>query len=228
MESTFMCDCNCDANNNQEKIMSSKNRFTFNVNFTSTPKINKFRPKQQQKCWECRIHLEDAKPRPNQPMTKRGYDHLEATLVDESSKKSSLVLVSINDYLRRILQKKSSSNKKSRSAKKSSSSVQNLSRRRVGDDSEIVNGAGIDFMVSRKHSLRHTKKRVSLRRTGRREATNSCRQSNSKTNSKPSKSSPIDVRRFCDLKFNETNNYNISTVASNGFNQFGQLKVWYV
>jgi hypothetical protein len=225
-----MFDCNCDANNNQEKIMSSKNRFTFNVNFTSTPKINKFRPKQQQQCWECRIHLEDAKPRPlsNQPMTKRGYDHLEATLVDESSKKSSLVLVSINDYLRRILQKKSSSNKKSRSAKKSSSSVQNLSRRRVGGDSEIVNGAGIDFLVSRKHSLRHTKKRVSLRRTGRREAANSCRQSNSKTTSKPSKSSPIDVRRFCDLKFNETNNYNISTVASNGFNQFGQLKVWYV
>lgn len=135
---------------------------------------------------------------------------VDETLLFDASKKSSLVLVSVNDYLRRLLQKKSG---------RKSSSVQNLGKR--------VTGKGaIDVVVSRKHSLRENRlKRKSVRRTKGRESVK-CPRHESK--SRPIKSSPINFGRFCDMKLNESNNYNTSGVFSNGFNQLGQLKVWYV
>lgn len=192
--------------------ISSKSRFTLNVNFTSTPKINKFRSKlpRPPHCPEC-VLLENMQhgnrcgpPPPPQPKA----DDV------ESSKKSSLVLLSLNDYLRRLLQKKSTSES---SASKRASVVA------AGKKQPI------ELMVSRKHSLKEQsrhKRRVGgvVRRTAGRHRHESLRGKNM-----PNRSSPIDFGRFCDLKFNETNNYNISGVAaSNGFNQFGQLKVWYV
>lgn len=207
--------------------MSSQNLFTLNVNFTSTPKINKFRQstakpalppvKSYRECLEICDEEESWLKR-----SAKRSNTVEDTFCVDSSKKSSLAFLSLNDYLRKILQKKND-----RKSATKSSSVENLAKRISGL------GAGekdvIDLVVTRKHSLReHRSKRRSLRRIGAGRTSTQCSRHQCNKNKLVTKSTPIGAHRFCDLKFNQTNNYNTSSIFSNGFNQFGQLKVWYV
>lgn len=196
--------------------MSSQRRFTLNVNFTSTPKIKKFRSiidpiESQSTCHDCPDCRNFVQAR--QQTGKQGR-----FVMDESEEtdpaKRSLVLMSLNDYLRGILQKRQRNKRTGKC-----SSVHDLSKR------IFAGQTGVDCAVSRKLSLRQQKRRSMRRRDGCRNRKN---QQNESAKTKPTKSSPIQSNRFCDLKFTDNNIVNNSAFFSNGFNQLGQLKVWYV
>jgi uncharacterized FAD-dependent dehydrogenase len=142
------------------------------------------------------------------------------------SKKSSLIFLSLNDYLRRLLQKKRRAIIKKPTSENGSMRRTTTRRRRMlplPNQMMPQTTTDIDVLVTRNKCENKTIKQ--RRRSLKRADGFVCGGGGAGNLSK----NKLNIKKFCDFNFNETNNYTSDTNHfSSKFNQLGQLKIWYV